>query len=250
MLDRFNLGKMSDEKKKEKKEDFRTTLTDAYKAFDTELDEAKEKDKRKKQDVLEEGIKRIENKSAKELGASKILASKILDIRQKAGMTQTIGTAGKVKAPILFGKDEFKQKLVRELLIIGTEELADIGSAITIANLIDYFRETRSNWKIKTGEILEVLKEMEKKEVIPERVDIGDDEVLIRFKPIELSPDIQQVLILSTGLPFLSVDKISSHLGWPVERAQSTMTIMSKLDIAVLDEETGNYYFPGVSDIY
>ncbi|MHA2308523.1 MAG: hypothetical protein ACXABJ_04545, partial [Candidatus Heimdallarchaeaceae archaeon] len=72
---------------------------------------------------------------------------------------------------------------------------------------------------------------------------------LIRFKPIELSADIQQVLILSTGLPFLTIDKIGSHLGWPVERAQNTVTVMNKLDIAVLDEETGNYYFPGVSDI-
>ena len=248
MLYRFNMRKMSDKNEKEK-EDFRSTLTDAYKTFDAELEETKTKDKKKKQEILEKGIEEIEKKSMKELGFSKILAAKILDIRQKAGMTQTIGTAGKVKAPILFGKDEFKQKLVRELLVIGTEELADIGSAITIANLIDYFRETRPNWKIKTGEIMEVLKEMEKKEVIPKRVDIGDEEVLIRFKPVELSPDIQQVLRLSTGLPFLTVDKIASHLGWPIERAQNTLTIMIKMDIAVLDAETGNYYFPGVSDI-
>ncbi|NPD87823.1 MAG: hypothetical protein HGN29_03820 [Asgard group archaeon] len=241
---------MSDEKKKKVKEDFRSSLTDAYKSFDAELDETKEKDKQKKQEILEEGIERIEKKSTKELGSSKILALKILDIRQKAGMTQTMGTAGKVKTPILFGKDEFKQKLVRELLVIGTEELADIGSAITIANLVDYFKETRTNWKIRTGDLLEVLKIMEKKEVIPKRVDIGDDEVLIRFKPIEMSPDIQQVLRLSTGLPFLTVQKIASHLGWSIERAQSTLTMMSKMEIAVLDEETGNYYFPGVSEIY
>lgn len=240
---------MSEDKKKEEKEDFRSNLTDAYKTFDAELDETKAKDKKKKQEILEEGIERIEKKSMKELGFSKILAAKILDVRQKAGMTQTIGTAGKVKAPILFGKDDFKQKLVRELLVIGTEELADIGSAITIVNLVDYFRETRPNWKIKTGEILEVLKEMERKEVIPKRVDIGEDEVLIRFKPVELSPDIQKVLILSTGLPFLTVEKIASHLGWSIERAQSTLTVMNKMEIAVLDEETGNYYFPGVSDI-
>ena len=245
------MRKMSDEKKKKKKgeEDFRSSLTNAYKSFDTELDETKKKDKHKKQEIIEEGIERIEKKSTKELGSSKILASKILDIRQKAGMTQTIGTAGKIKTPILFGKDDFKQKLVRELLVIGTEELADIGSAITIANLVDYFRETRPNWKIKTGEILEVLKVMEKKDVIPKRVDIGDEEVLIRFKPIELSADIRQVLILSTGLPFLTIEKIASHLGWPIERAQNTVTVMNKLDIAVLDEETGNYYFPGVTDI-
>ena len=241
---------MSDEKKKKEKEDFRATLTDAYKSFDAELDYAKEKDKRKKQEILEEGIEQIEKKSSKELGSSKILAAKIIDIRQKAGMAQTIGTSKKIKTPMIFGKDEFKQKLARELLIIGTEELADIGCAISIANLIDYFKETRSNWKIRIGDILEVLKVMEAKEVIPKRVDIGDEEVLIRFKPIEMSPDIQQVLRLSTGLPFLTVDKIASHLGWPIERAQSTLTVMIKMDIAVLDEETGNYYFPGVSDIY
>ena len=139
---------MSD--KNEKEEDFRSKLTDAYKTFDAELEETKAKDKKKKQEILEKGIEEIEKKSMKELGFSKILATKILDIRQRAGMTQTIGTAGKVKAPILFGRDEFKQKLVRELLVIGTEELADIGSAITIANLIDYFRDLYSYNNLST----------------------------------------------------------------------------------------------------
>ncbi|MHA2357937.1 MAG: hypothetical protein ACXABK_04130, partial [Candidatus Heimdallarchaeaceae archaeon] len=191
---------------------------------------------------------KIEKKSERDLISSKILVSRILEIREKAGMPQTIGTAGKVKTPILFGKEEFKQKLVNELMIIGLEELEGIGSAITISKLIEYFRETRPNWKVRTGEILEVIRAMEKAEVIPKKVDIGDDEVLVRFKPIEMSNDLQKVLILATGLPFLSVDKVSSHLGWSVERAQSTLLLMMKMDLAILDETSGNYYFPGIGD--
>jgi len=247
MLDSSYMITMEDEKKKKKeKPDFRSSLTDAYKTFDSEMKEAQEKDTEKKQEVLQEGVEKIEKKSEKDLISSKMLVSRILEIRQKAGMSQTIGTAGKIKTPILFGKEEFKQKLVNELLIIGIEELAGIGSAITITNLIDYFRETRPNWKVRTGEILEVLRTMEKAEVIPKKVDIGDDEVLVRFKPIEMSTDIQKVLILATGLPFLTVDKVSTHLGWPIERAQSTLVLMMKMDLAVLDETTGNYFFPGI----
>ncbi len=236
-------------KKKEKKPEFRTSLSDAYKKFDSDLVKVQDEDKKKKKGVLEEGISKVEKKSIKELRSSKMLVAKILDIRQKAGMSQTVGTSGKVKAPMIFGKDEFKQKLARELLVIGTEELDDIGGAITLANLVDYFRETRPKWEVRTGEILSVLKELEKADVIPKRVDIGEDEVLIRFKPIEMSKDIQDVLRLSTGLDFLSVNQVTSHLGWPIERAQSTLTLMMKIDIAILDESTGNYYFPGTTRI-
>lgn len=234
------------ENNKKKKPDFRSDLADAYKDFDLELEKSQEKDKHKRQEVIDEGLQQVEKKSTKELVSSKLLVNRILEIRKKAGLAQTIGTAGKVKAPIIFGKDEFKQKLVQEILVIGTEELEPIGSAITIINLIDYFRETRPNWKIKTGDIIEVIKQLEKKKVIPPRVDIGEDEVLIRFKPIELSNDLQEILQLATGLPSLSVEKVASHLGWPMERAQSTLTLMMKMDLAVLDESSGEYYFPGI----
>ena len=251
MLCCFYLRTMDNEKeekkpKKKEEKDFRSSLSDAYKSLDQELVKEQKQDILKKQEIIEEGIEKVEKESGKELISSKLLTSKILDLRKKAGMPEAIGTAGRVKAPILFKKDEFKQKLTRELLIIGTEELADIGCAITIANLVDYFRETRSNWKVRTGEILEVLKVMEKKEVIPPRVEIGENEVLIRFKPIEMSGDIQDILRLATGLSYLTVDKVISHLGWPIERAQSTLTVMMKMDLAILEETTGNYYFPGI----
>ena len=237
------------EKDKKKETDFRSNLADAYKDFDSELEESQEKDEKKRQEVIEDGLQKVEKKSEKELASSKILVNRILDIRKKAGLSQTIGTAGKIKAPVLFGKDEFKQKLVQEILVIGTEELEPIGSAITIVNLIDYFRETRPNWKIKTGEIIDVIRKLEEKEIIPPRVDIGEDEVLVRFKPIEMSNDLQEVLQLATGLTSLSVERVSSHLGWSIERAQSTLTLMMKMDLAVLEEGSGEYYFPGITSM-
>lgn len=241
---------MVDEKDNEnqkKKTDFRSQLSDAYKSMDSELVKSQRKDDQTKKDVLEKGIEKIEKKNFKELMASRMLVNKVLEMRKKAGMAQTIGTAGKIKTPLLFGKDEYKQKLVREILIIGNEELDDIGGAITLANFIDYFKQTRENWKVDVGEILEVLKKLEEKEVIPKRIDIGEEDVLLRFKPIEMTTDFQEVLRLATGLPSLTIDKVSSHLGWPVERAQSTLIMMMKYDLAILDEGSGEYYFPGLS---
>ena len=234
-------------KQKEEKKDIRSDISDAYKSFDAGLKDAQRQDRDRRKEVFEEGIERIEKKSEKDLIASKMLVGKVLELRKRAGMAETIGTAGKVKTPMLFGKDEFKQKLVQEIMVIGTEELEDIGSAITVVNLIDYFRETRPNWKVGTGEILEVIRKLEEKEVIPPKVDLGEEEVLIRFKPIEMSNDIQEILMLATGLPSLSVDKVASHLGWSMERAQSTMTLMMKMDLAILEEESGDYYFPGIA---
>ena len=79
--------------------------------------------------------------------------------------------------------------------------------------------------------------------------DLGKDEVLIRFKPIELSNDLEGVLQLATGLPGLKAEQVSSHLGWPFERSQSTLTMMSEMGLAVLDDETSVYYFPGIFKI-
>ena len=66
---------------------------------------------------------------------------------------------------------------------------------------------------------------------------------------MSLSSDIQAVLQLATGLPSLSIDKVVSHLDWPVERAQDTLKTMLEMDLAILDEETGEYYFPGIAKI-
>ena len=236
-----------EKKQKDEQKDIRADISDAYKSFDAGLKDAQREDEERRKEVFEEGVERIEKKSSKDLFASKMLVDKVLELRKRAGMAETIGTAGKVKAPILFGKDEFKQKLVQEILVIGIEELEVIGNAITVVNLIDYFRETRPNWNVRTGEILEVVRKLEEKEVIPPKVDLGEEEVLIRFKPIEMSNDIQEILMLATGLPSLSVDKVASHLGWSIERAQSTLTLMMKMDLTVLDEESGDYYFPGIT---
>ncbi|MHA1516552.1 MAG: hypothetical protein ACTSPF_13525, partial [Candidatus Heimdallarchaeaceae archaeon] len=100
-------------KQKEEKRDLRSDISDAYKSFDAGLKDAQRKDKDRRKEVFEEGIERIEKKSEKDLIASKMLVGKVLELRKRAGMAETIGTAGKVKTPMLFGKDEFKQKLVQ-----------------------------------------------------------------------------------------------------------------------------------------
>ena len=79
--------KEKDKKKKESEEkpDFKSDLTDAYKSFDTELTETQKKDSYKKQEVLEQGIERVEKKSQKDVESSKILVRKLLDMRRRAG---------------------------------------------------------------------------------------------------------------------------------------------------------------------
>ena len=98
-----------DKKDKKKETDFKSNLSDAYKDFDLEMGKIGEKDKKRRKEVIESGLERVEKKSEKELVSSKLLVNRILEIRKKSGLAQTIGTVGKIKTPILFGKDEFKQ---------------------------------------------------------------------------------------------------------------------------------------------
>ena len=173
---------------------------------------------------------------------------KILEVRERAGLSSTIGTAGKVKAP-LFGKDDFEQKLSREILTIGTEELKDMGGTISLVNLIEYFKRTRPNWKVKSGQIQSIINQLVKDNVIPPKIEIGENEVLVRFKPFETSSDISDILRLATGLEYLTYEIVSSHLGWSIERAEDSLKRMQKLDLAILDEEETRYYFPGIYKI-
>jgi len=245
------MNNSSNKKNKTNKEEkgFGDLLKDAYSAFNKELVQTEIKDKEKKKEVLRAGIERVEKKAKKELKSSKMLLERLMEIRRKAEMAETIGTGGKIKVPIMFGKEEFNKKLERELLVIGTEELKEIGSAITISNLIRYFKETRPNWKIRTIDITQAIKRLEEAKIIPKRVDIGEDEVLIRFKPIELSNDINRILQLATGRMVLTVKEIAEQLDWPIERVQDTLSKLIELELAVLDEETGEYYFPGITKV-
>lgn len=238
------------EGKTDKKEDsLPSALANAYASFEKELLDSEKKDTEKRQQILQEGVEKIEKKAKKELKSSRFLVEKILEVRKKAGMPTTIGTSGKIRVPLLFGKDQFEQKLAREILIIGNEELKDIGNAITIGNFVKYFMETRPNWKVKSSDITRVLSKLEEAKVIPQRISLDEGLVLIRFKPLSLSNDIQAVLRLATGLPSLTVEKVSSHLDWPIARAQNTLKRMLEMDLAILDEETGEYYFPGITKI-
>ncbi|UJG40671.1 MAG: EAP30/Vps36 family vacuolar-sorting protein [Candidatus Heimdallarchaeum aukensis] len=238
-----------DEKKEVREisdEDFRSSLSQAYKAFDTDLVSTQEKDKQKRKEILKEGIIKVEKDSKKLLKSSKLLVNKIMQLREQAGLTGSIGTAGKMKTPVLFGSKGFEQKLRQEILIIGNEELEEFGGAITLGNFIDYFKETRPNWEVSPSHIIRAIRSLQKDKVIPPEIDLGNDEVLIRFKPLETSSDFRAVLQLATGLEFLTRDILVSHLGWSSERAVDTLSKMAEIGLAVEDEETGQYYFPGI----
>ena len=70
-----------DDKKEVKEisdEEFRSSLSQAYKAFDTDLVSTQEKDKQKRKEILKEGIIKVEKDSKKLLKSSTLLVNKIL----------------------------------------------------------------------------------------------------------------------------------------------------------------------------
>ncbi len=175
------------------------------------------------------------------------MSEKLVKIRQEAGLSSTIGTAGKTKAPLLFGKDEYKQRLTQEILLIGTEELHEVGFVISNDKLYGYFKATRTHWKVKEKEIDDVINELEKNKIIPPTLDLKKKQKLIRFKPVEVSQDYQQVLIVALGLPSIKIEDLENMLNWTKERAEEILKKLIELELAIYDIETENYYLPCVS---
>lgn len=232
---------MSNPSPNEEEEKVHTSKKSAYDNFADNLLKIEEEDKEAKKQKLKEGIEAIEKSEKLSLSSSKSLTSHLSRLREEAGMSSFVGTSGKIQSGKL-KHGEFIALLAREILLIGNEDFNDVGGIVTISKLKEYFKTNRENWELKTNDIEEALKKLEKEKMIPGMEKIGDKE-LIYFKPVELSNDIKEILKAASGID-ATIRSLSVILNWPEERTINTLKLLEKEGLAIIDGE--NVFFPGL----
>jgi hypothetical protein len=239
---------MNDEKPEETKKKAKVSVRDAYASLGKEFEQIKEDGKRERQEAIRDGITRIESEKKNQIFESRLVSDQISELRKEANMSSSVGTSGQISQPRMFGKNDFREALARELLVIGHEELKEEGGTITLTNLLDLFKTTRPNWDVDIKQIENALKHLEKQEIIPkmQSLEKSENDKLIFFKPIELSNDIQTLLKFAPR-DGENLSYFMSVLGWKKERLLNALDSLIQLDLAILDEEQNWIYFPALS---
>ena len=223
-------------------------MRDAYASLGEEFGQIKEDGKKDRQEVLKEGITRIEAEKKNQIFASRVVSDQISELRKEANMSSSVGTSGQISQSRFFGKSDFKEALARELLVIGHEDLKDSGGTVTLSALFDFFKNSRSNWDVNLKQIEDALKHLIKQEIIPpmQSLETSDHDKLVFFKPIELSKDLQTLLKFAPR-EGEEISYFMSVLGWKKERLVVALESLIQLGLAILDEETDWIYFPALS---
>ena len=239
---------MNDEKPNETKKKAKRSMRDAYAALGSEFGQIKEDGKKDPQEVIRNGITRIESEKKDQISASRLVSDQISDLRKEAKMSSSVGTSGQISQPRIFGKNDYKEALARELLVIGHEELKEAGGTITLSGLLELFKTTRPNWDTDIKQIENALKHLEKQEIIPKMqpLEKSENDTLVFFKPIELSNDLQTLLKFAPR-DGENISYFMSVLGWKKERILIALDALIQHGLAILDEETSWIYFPALS---
>lgn len=214
----------------------------ALSSFADSLLNAQKEDKKAKKEILKKGIEERENSEKSALLSSRLITSKLSDMRSQADMSAFVGTSGKIKSP-KFKRKEFISLLARELLLIGNEELTDKGGIISLAKLQKFFDETRDNWELRENDIKDALNFLMDEKMIPNYEKLDENIELIYFKPIELSTDTRRILMVAHGID-ATKKAIQDVLGWDKERVQLAISQLVRDGLAV--EEGDFVFFPGL----
>lgn len=226
----------------EKQEDERKAKKDVFANFADSIVKAEEEDAAAKKDILREGIAEREKKDKGAISRSRVITSRLSQMRQKADLSPFVGTSGKIKSPKI-RRGEFMEILAREVLYIGNEEMEAHGGVVGLSRMKEYFEEKRDNWQLRKNDISEAVDLLIDAKLIAGKEDLGD-EVIIYFKAIELSHDPKSVIQAAFGIE-ATYDRLLQILGWSKERLKQAIDQLIQDGIAI-DDGT-QIYFPGLS---
>ncbi|MHA2090444.1 MAG: hypothetical protein ACW98K_06250 [Candidatus Kariarchaeaceae archaeon] len=223
------------EKEKKKREDALTGFADS-------LLKVEEEDREAKQEILKEGIEEREKSSKSAMTSSRMVSGTLSTIRDEAGLSAFIGTSGKIKSP-KFRRGKFIQLLAREVLLIGRDEMKPSGGVVSMEKLEEYFKESRENWILRENDLEDAVLLLDKQDMIPDLQKVDKEIKVIHFRPTELSRDTRQLLVAAMGID-VDREKLTTILGWDIERVGAAMKQLVQEGIAIEDGDT--VYFPGL----
>ena len=221
-------------------------VRDAYKAFAEDLEDIEEEDKKKRKEVLKQGVLDLEQKYRDEIKGTHVADERLVKLRQEAGMADLIGTGERVQKKNFKDKSKFEQFLAKEILEVGIEESRNLGGVMTFQEFCKIFPIKRSNWEAPPKEIKQSLEYLAKEGLIPKLYNLKSKEILITFKPVELQTDLLSILSIASTTGSTSVDEVVTLLGWKKERVELTLKTLVDQEIAYFDKKTQNYFFPSL----
>lgn len=219
-------------------------LSDAYKKFADGLDEIEEKDKKKRKEVLKEGVLDLEQKYKDEIKGTHAVDDRLAKLRKEADMPELIGVGDRVKKNRFKDKDKFEQFLAKEVLEVGIEESRKLGGIMEFKIFCDIFANKRPNWEAPPKEIRKALESLAISGLIPKLYKMKDKSILITFKPMELETDLILILNIAAARGTTTKNEIITLLGWQKERIELALKSLVDEGIALYDKKEQSYFFP------
>ncbi len=219
-------------------------LSDAYKKFADNLEEIEEKDKKKRKEVLKEGVLGLEQKYKDEIKGTHAIDDRLVKLRKEADMPELIGVGDIVKKSRFKDKDKFEEFLAKEVLEVGIEESHKLGGIMKFNAFCKIFTMKRPNWEAPPKDIKKALEYLAISGLIPKLYKMKDKSILITFKPVELETDLILILNIAVARSKTTKDEIRTLLDWQKERIELALKSLVDEGIALYDKKEQSYFFP------
>jgi len=218
-------------------------ITDAYKNFANNLSDIEEEDKKKRKDVLKDGVMDLEQKYKEEIKGTHAVDARLVKLRKEAGMPELIGVGEKVDRKRFKDKEKFDQFLAKEVLEVGLEESSKFGGILIFKEFCNIFANKRLNWITSEKDIKQALETLAVSGLIPKMYKMKNKSILITFKPAELESDLLTILSIASVKGFTSKEEVASLTGWSKERLDLNFVSVIDQEMAYYDKKNQNYYF-------
>ncbi|MBN1330178.1 MAG: hypothetical protein JXA54_11955 [Candidatus Heimdallarchaeota archaeon] len=218
-------------------------INDAYKNFAKGLSEIEEEDKKKRKEVLKDGIMDLEQKYKEEIKGTHAVDVRLVKLRKEAGMPELIGIGEKVDRNRFKNKDKFDQFLAKEVLEVGLEGSSKFGGILIFKEFCKVFTNERPNWIASEKDIKQALETLAISGLIPKMYKMKNKSILITFKPAELESDHLTILSIASVKGFTTQDEVAKLTGWSKERLELNFVSLIDQEMAFYDKKDQKYYF-------
>jgi hypothetical protein len=219
-------------------------IQDAYKKFADDLEEIEEEDKKKRKEILKEGVLDLEQKYKEEIKGTHAIDERLVKLRKEAGMPELIGVGDKVERKRFKDKSKFDQFLAKEVLEVGIEESKGLGGIMRFKVFCSIFKIKRPNWIASEKEIQKALEMLAGTGLIPKMKRMKNKSILVTFKPVELESDLVSILNIASVGGRLTIDDVQKILGWEKERIDMVFKTLLDQKMTLYDKAEKIYFFP------
>ncbi|WXG42567.1 MAG: hypothetical protein WED04_00410 [Promethearchaeati archaeon SRVP18_Atabeyarchaeia-1] len=172
--------------------------------------------------------------------AGRNLGITVDDVIAEVMAEQVVGKSGKID----------QEKLALLLLQEAQALREKNGGVMTFAELQLALEEGPLSGKVKPGDVKKAVEILTDRKLIPGPKELDSGLILVRFFPIEISPDQNAVLTLAGEKGWITLEEVMVRTGWSRERSEIALKELEDSGISRADPNysTGKkWYFPGLT---